>query len=93
MKLLLVAAALPAAVAFKKDQEVLDLVNGMTQAQKLAYLGGIRGEYIGNLPEQYVSGRRIPPLNLNDGPQGFRSSTIGQTKPPALGRSTGFPSN
>lgn len=42
----------------------------MTLAEKIAMLHGTKNGYTGNTPENKRLG--IPPLNLNDGPQGFR---------------------
>ena len=54
------------------------MLKKMSLGEKVSLLhGGLsRGEnrYVGNTPEivNESSGVRIPPLNLNDGPQGFR---------------------
>eukprot|EP01079_Euglenida_sp_SAG-EU17-18_P005577 gene5578-5549_t len=49
----------------------------MTLEEKVTMLHGCRGGYVGNAAcgagiVNATSGLKIPPLNLNDGPQGFR---------------------
>ena len=58
------------------------LVAAMSTADKLALAHGASGKYVGNA---YVANKTlgVPPLNMNDGPQGFRGKA---------GTSTSFPS-
>jgi len=50
-----------------RDQ-ALALVAQMTQAEKLAMVRGVGGNYVGNIPAN--TRLNIPPINLEDGPQG-----------------------
>jgi beta-glucosidase len=58
------------------------LVGAMSTEDKISLAHGARGTYIGNA---YVANKTlgVPPLNMNDGPQGFRGKA---------GTSTSFPS-
>jgi beta-glucosidase len=44
----------------------------MNQTEKITMIHGAGGSYVGNVPANTRLG--IPPLNLNDGPQGFRDN-------------------
>lgn len=97
-KLVSLALAGASGVAAARDADLLRIVESMTLSQKLAYFGGYDGNYIGNLPGQTVtlkSGEtvEVPPVNMNDGPQGFRSTTISQAGLQGYGMSTAYPCN
>eukprot|EP01031_Cornospumella_fuschlensis_P039220 gene39222-47726_t len=66
---------------------VEELVSKMNMTEKFAYMYGINGIYTGNIPANERLG--IPSLNMQDGPQGFRTTpeTGGD------GSSTSFPSS
>ena len=80
-----------------RDADLVRIIDSMSLSQKLAYFGGYAGNYIGNLPGQTVTvdGEtvEIPPINMNDGPQGFRSTTIGYNPLQGYGASTAYPCN
>lgn len=68
------------------DAQADALIAKMQLDEKIAMLHGIRNGYVGNVAGNSRLG--IPPLNLNDGPQGFRDGgstawpsgmTVGQT--------------
>ena len=63
------------------------LLSAMTLDEKISMLHGHEGEtdYVGFVPGN--ERLRIPPLNMNDGPQGFRTQTDGME-----GTTTQFPS-
>ena len=60
------------------SQRAMTLLKKMTLTEKVTLLhGGLspgENRYVGNTAEivNETSGVRVPPLNLNDGPQGFR---------------------
>jgi len=62
------------------------LLANMTIDDKISMLHGVGLGYIGNVAP--IDRLGIPQLNLNDGPQGFRTSGSGTNK---FGTSTGFP--
>lgn len=47
------------------------LVENMTLDEKISFLHGEKGPYVGNVAPLHRLG--IPPINMNDGPQGFRA--------------------
>ena len=56
----------------------------MTPAQKLTMVHGAGGSYVGNTPSITLSdGTVIPPLNLEDGPQGVADGVGGVTAWPS----------
>jgi beta-glucosidase len=78
------------AFSVKIDQDDKDrakaLAGQMTLKEKIAMLHGKKGTYIGNIPGNERLG--IPPVYMNDGPQGFRTTPT--TGPP--GSTTAWPS-
>jgi beta-glucosidase len=54
------------------EERAQQLLAQMTQAEKITMIHGASGSYVGNVPANTRLG--IPPLNLNDGPQGFRDN-------------------
>jgi beta-glucosidase len=58
----------------------------MTLDEKLSLLHGVTGTYVGNLPQ--IKRLGIPAVNMQDGPQGFRVTTL--TGP--VGTTTAWPS-
>ena len=62
------------------------MLKKMSLAEKVTMLhGGVgpgENKYVGNVPEivNESSGVRIPPLNLNDGPQGLRPGSANSTQ-------------
>jgi len=59
------------ALALNPSDQAKKLVQQMTLDEKVQMLHGAGGPYIGNVAGNDRLG--IPPLNLNDGPQGFRA--------------------
>ena len=62
-------------IASTASAEALRLYERMTLDEKIALLHGAPGPYVGNVPAN--TRLKIPAINLNDGPQGFRSSVPG----------------
>ena len=60
-----------------------ELLSQMTLTEKISMMSGIGGDYVGNIPG--VPRLGIPPISMNDGPQGFRDDA----RP---GTTTSFPS-
>ncbi len=66
------AATRPAA---SPTEQAKAMLLKMSLDEKITMLHGNRTNYTGGTPEivNQATGVRIPPLNLNDGPQGYRS--------------------
>ena len=88
LMLFLLAGLLPAVIADTPQQRAQNLLNQMELSEKLDMLHGHPGIYIGNVPANTRLG--IPALNLNDGPQGFRT-TGGSDRTGPAGSTTAWP--
>jgi len=79
--LLLLGAATASALVISNEndprQRAKAMLSRMTLDEKLTMLHGVEGPYIGNV--KGIQRLGIPPLNLNDGPQGFRSENASST--------------
>ena len=84
-RLLMLVGCVSASVvlAASPDDRARALLAKMTMDEKLAMLHGYSGDYVGNIPGNDRLG--IPPINMNDGPQGFRDNA-------SPGTTTAFPS-
>ena len=66
------AAATRPATGLPAAARAAALLRRMTLDEKIEIVHGVAGYYIGNVPGNARLG--IPPLNMNDGPQGFRAA-------------------
>lgn len=69
------ASVLAPASGQTPEQQAEAMLSKMSLEEKVTLLSGHTTNYTGGVPEivNATSGVRIPPLNLNDGPQGYRS--------------------
>ena len=72
--------------AFDKNPLLVSIISQMNFTEKVNMMHGIHGIYVGNIKEN--SRLKIPSINMQDGPQGFRTTS----KTGGYGTSTAWPS-